>query len=272
MHTKDQQKAFWQCSLRVVSTIFSSEKKQAANYNLFVEDSEHLRKLQDLVIKTALMFDFKSTKVQESIFAFVNDQSKSVVVSFQHPSELDFTREWIQLYKPYDSKYGVLTQIKQHSILNKTIASIKPFILDGNEIKEYKQISLHNNQKEIVDWFIVDNEAIPILQKLKSRFILQNGRPFCSKAHQFVVSMLFSKSDEEEFIYLNGLLDLRFRSICVGNFGVKLLKSRKQKEENSELAKPKYKDAMVNYLQLLAAGARTQNADIAATIQSTIQY
>lgn len=263
-----RRQALWRCALRTVSSIFFTEK--SGNFHFPVENDEDYLTISSLVSQTAGILNFEK-EAQGKLLTFTKAE-QVVIISFQHVSELDFTRVWKQIYKPYNSKYGVFTPLNESVIRNNIIAEVRKYVVDGKELTDYKQVAVYNKQKEIVDWFIVDNAAIPILQKLQTRFIYQNNRPFCSKVKKFVVDILFEKKDGEEFVYMNDPNDLRFRSIAVGDLGAKLYKDRKQKEAHVEPAIPVYKLDLSHYFTDLQKGMRHPNVDVAKAAEDIVQY
>lgn len=255
---------FWSSVMNAIPSMFKSKTYRA--FHMELEQSTHKPLVKDLLFLTAEMFGFRREDVAEDLWRFVT-LDQTVVISMQPLHLLDRSLTWRQLYKPYNRKYGVFTTLKEKTLSNNIHSEIRNYIVDNN-VLPYKQVAVYNAAKDIVGWFVIDNEAEKLIKKENLRFIYQNGRPYTSKFRSYAVDLFFQKGSSEEFVFLNGVNDLRFRSIGVGDFGVKFLHDRAEKESRCKLAEPIYRNDMANYFDDFAKGFRHENEDRAATIDT----
>ena len=252
---------FWSSILNAIPTVFKSRKY---SYFHFDVHPDHVHPISDILLRTGEMFGFVQSKTIDSVIVFTRND-KNLTVSFQSIDELDPTFVWRTLYKPYHKKYGVFTNTTLRTIKNNMASEIKPLIIDGITLP-YMQIAVYDSSKTIVNWFTVDKSAADFIKKHSWRFIFQNGKPFASQCRKYAVELLFEKDVTQEYVYINGKTDLRFRSIGVGGFGVKFVKSREQKAEQCKLAMPTYTTPeSIDY----AKGFRHPNEDIAEITSET---
>ena len=263
LKVNENYEAFWGTMMKSIPLMFSSP--QYTTFHVQIKD-EHLKLVQDQILLCADMFGFTSENVKPNLYMFCRN-TKTVVISLQDKSELNRNMEWRQIYKPYVSKYGVFSTLNTKSLHKIIYSEIKPFVLDNRDLP-FIHVAVYDQTKTVVGWFIADPQAEAIIKDNNLYFVYQNGRPYCSKLKKYAVELFFERNEDEQFVPINSFNDLRFRSIGVGDFGVKFLASRDTKVERSSLATPVYALSIENYYVEYTKGFRHENEDIAMTIDT----